>query len=305
MTELVGSVILAKLDWLAQSVKVQGNAAELGDDLTPAAFADAAASICNRVVGYRPRHGARSVSAEATCDLFDFLAGSDMLARLRNLSRFSPEPACAATETRAGEFWNLAALIQNVFEHATDYNPSVEYTVLALTEFQARTVYDLGSGAGHLALALARRGTSVTCTERNGVARQFLRYRRSKHCLETVVNLHPVRKQYDAIAAIHVLDHLANPAAVIACLARRLRRGGLLLTATSFIDDGWHTADPATLRNVSRPIEHGFRLSRARSRRPGIAADGEAVTRQAEVVVTVGLAIPPDDFVITAGNSGS
>jgi SAM-dependent methyltransferase len=257
MNESIGCIILSKLTFLAQSIDVRGAAVTIGLDFTPALFAAAALSICASGAGNRPDQTA-SASAEATNDLFNFLIDSDLLQRIARHRVFPPEPACAATETAAGEFWNLAALIQNVFEHVTEGSPGLEQVVSMLTKFQARQVYDLGSGAGHLAFALARSGITVTCTDRNAVARQFLRYRRSKRGFDTAISFRPGSRQYDAITAIQVLDHLADPGGVITCLARRLRPGGLILASASFANDGWHTSDSQTLSKVGRHLNKNF-----------------------------------------------
>ncbi len=98
-----------------------------------------------------------------------------------------------------------------------------------------RTALDVGCGAGLLAEPLARLGAEVTGIDASpeliGVARQHassagldIDYRDGE--------LAELEGQFDLITCMEVIEHVADPAAFVAQLARHLSTGGLLVMST-------------------------------------------------------------------------
>lgn len=103
------------------------------------------------------------------------------------------------------------------------------------TPLTDRKALDVGCGAGLLAEPLARLGASVTgldaSTELIEVARDHARaagleidYRAGE--------LAELDGQFDLITCMEVIEHVADPGAFVAALAKRLAPGGLLIMST-------------------------------------------------------------------------
>ena len=103
------------------------------------------------------------------------------------------------------------------------------------TPLEAKTALDVGCGAGLLAEPLARLGASVTgldaSTELIAVAREHaaamglaIDYRAGE--------LEALEGQFDLITCMEVIEHVADPAAFVKALAKRLAADGLLVMST-------------------------------------------------------------------------
>ena len=103
------------------------------------------------------------------------------------------------------------------------------------TPLTGKTALDVGCGAGLLTEPLARLGAKVTgldaSTELIAVARQHaeaqgleIDYRAGE--------LADLAGQFDLITCMEVIEHVADPAAFVEALARRLAPGGLLILST-------------------------------------------------------------------------
>lgn len=89
---------------------------------------------------------------------------------------------------------------------------------------------EIGAGAGAFALAAREAGYEVCAIEMDG---RCCRYLSERAGIETVHSDRPLQvldtlAQADAIALWHVLEHLPDPAAVLAAVAGKLRPGGVL-----------------------------------------------------------------------------
>jgi 2-polyprenyl-6-hydroxyphenyl methylase/3-demethylubiquinone-9 3-methyltransferase len=103
------------------------------------------------------------------------------------------------------------------------------------TPLAGKTALDVGCGAGLLAEPLARLGAEVTGLDASpeliAVAREHARaggleidYRAG--------DVKELKDQFDLITCMEVIEHVAEPAAFVAALARRLAPGGLLILST-------------------------------------------------------------------------
>jgi len=123
--------------------------------------------------------------------------------------------------------------------YANDGNPEL----LALLGARARTVLDVGCGAGDNARLLRQRGCLVDGItidpDEAEVARAHLR-----DCwtadLEAGLPEEARARRYDAIICSHVLEHLRNPERLVAALTELLEDGGALLIAVPNVL-GWRT----------------------------------------------------------------
>lgn len=175
--------------------------------------------------------------------LFDFLQETlpDLMPDASRVG-FPEEPENATTETKAENFWLLAALIEDVWEHCTSDTLQARdsYYLETIKSLPVNRIYDFGGGAGRFALELACHGLQVHYADTNTVKRRFLRYCRDKLALNLLSTQGSPANRFDLILAIDVLDHLPDPAHHLGLLRKRLRDGGFLLFDASFNDDGWH-----------------------------------------------------------------
>ena len=98
-----------------------------------------------------------------------------------------------------------------------------------------KTALDVGCGAGLLAEPLARLGANVTgidaapeviavAREHSGASGLAIEYR--------VGAVEDLEGQFDLVTCMEVIEHVADPAAFLLSLARRLASGGLLILST-------------------------------------------------------------------------
>ena len=98
-----------------------------------------------------------------------------------------------------------------------------------------RTALDVGCGAGLLAEPLARLGAKVTAIDaapelvevaKTHAAGQGLAIDYRHSAVEELVG------EFDLVTSMEVIEHVADPAAFLKCLAERLAPGGLLILST-------------------------------------------------------------------------
>ena len=100
------------------------------------------------------------------------------------------------------------------------------------------TVLDVGSGYGTLLSALAERGVRVTGLETSAIRRRVSAGSHQVRVLAgDVYNLPDDLGRFDAIALVHVLEHLVDPVAAATALRAHLQPNGLLFVETPNRDD--------------------------------------------------------------------
>jgi 2-polyprenyl-6-hydroxyphenyl methylase/3-demethylubiquinone-9 3-methyltransferase len=103
------------------------------------------------------------------------------------------------------------------------------------TPLAGKRALDVGCGAGLLAEPLARLGARVTGIDASPEVIAVARDHAARHGLEIDYRAGDVQElqgRFDLITAMEVVEHVAEPAAFVAALAKRLARDGLIVMST-------------------------------------------------------------------------
>ena len=103
------------------------------------------------------------------------------------------------------------------------------------TPLAGRTALDVGCGAGLLTEPLARLGARVTGIDATPEVIEVAREHAAASGLEIAYRVGDVQElegQFDLVTSLEVVEHVADPAAFVTALARRLAPGGLLVLST-------------------------------------------------------------------------
>jgi 2-polyprenyl-6-hydroxyphenyl methylase/3-demethylubiquinone-9 3-methyltransferase len=103
------------------------------------------------------------------------------------------------------------------------------------TPLADKTALDVGCGAGLLAEPLARLGAKVTGIDASPEVIAVARDHAVRQALDVgyrVGDVAELEGQFDLITCMEVIEHVADPAAFVHALARRLAPGGLLIMST-------------------------------------------------------------------------
>jgi 2-polyprenyl-6-hydroxyphenyl methylase/3-demethylubiquinone-9 3-methyltransferase len=103
------------------------------------------------------------------------------------------------------------------------------------TPLSRKTALDVGCGAGLLAEPLARLGAKVTGVDAAAKLIDIARDHAAKMGLDIDYRAGDVRQlegQFDLITCMEVIEHVADPAAFVKALAKRLAPEGLLVMST-------------------------------------------------------------------------
>lgn len=110
--------------------------------------------------------------------------------------------------------------------------------VMHLDRFDARTVLDVGCGNGWLTAALARCAFDVTGMDNSesGIAIARRNHPDVPFLLDDAMQppRPELRGRYDAVVAVEVIDHVAQPRQLLRQVRQLLRPGGLLLVSTPY-----------------------------------------------------------------------
>ncbi len=141
----------------------------------------------------------------------------------------------AKFEAVAARWWETGG----AFQALHDINPLRLAYIRQRTDLNRRRVLDVGCGGGILSEALAREGAEVTGIDLGAAALKAarahqhisgvpVRYRRI--AVETLAAEKP--GAFDAVVCMELLEHVPDPAAVVAACARLARPGGDVFFAT-------------------------------------------------------------------------
>ena len=100
---------------------------------------------------------------------------------------------------------------------------------------EGKTALDVGCGAGLLTEPLARMGARVTGVDAAPELIEAAREHAAGQGLEIdyrAADVLDVEGQFDLVTSLEVVEHVADPAAFVKALARRLAPGGLLILST-------------------------------------------------------------------------
>jgi 2-polyprenyl-6-hydroxyphenyl methylase/3-demethylubiquinone-9 3-methyltransferase len=103
------------------------------------------------------------------------------------------------------------------------------------TPLARRSALDVGCGAGLLAEPLARLGAKVSAIDASAELIAVARSHAAAMALEIDYRATPVEQldgRFDLVTSMEVIEHVADPAAFVKALARRLAPGGLLILST-------------------------------------------------------------------------
>jgi 2-polyprenyl-6-hydroxyphenyl methylase / 3-demethylubiquinone-9 3-methyltransferase len=103
------------------------------------------------------------------------------------------------------------------------------------TPLEGKTALDVGCGAGLLAEPLARLGARVTGVDASPEVIAVARQHGARMGLQIdyrAGDVQDLEGQFDLITAMEVVEHVADPAAFVKALARRLAPDGLLVMST-------------------------------------------------------------------------
>lgn len=98
-----------------------------------------------------------------------------------------------------------------------------------------KTALDVGCGAGLLAEPLARLGAKVTGIDATPAVIAVAREHAAAMALDIdyrVGDVQELKGQFDLVTCMEVIEHVAEPAAFVKALAKRLAPGGLLIMST-------------------------------------------------------------------------
>jgi 2-polyprenyl-6-hydroxyphenyl methylase/3-demethylubiquinone-9 3-methyltransferase len=103
------------------------------------------------------------------------------------------------------------------------------------TPLEGKRALDVGCGAGLLAEPLARLGSSVTGIDASPEVIEVARQHAARQGLAIdyrAGDVQALEGEFDLMTAMEVIEHVADPAAFVKALARRLAPGGLLVMST-------------------------------------------------------------------------
>ena len=134
------------------------------------------------------------------------------------------------------------------------------------------TLLDVGCGTGEFPAVLARRGWRVQGLE---LMPEAAEHARAAHGVDVhVVSLEDAdlpERAYDAVSALHVVEHVPDVAGFLREMARRARPGGHVLVEVPNLDSRQRAAAGARWAGL-RPVEHLTQFTPATMRRALTAA---------------------------------
>ena len=153
---------------------------------------------------------------------------------MQNRANFDPAEI-SKFDAAAPRWWDP----DGEFRPLHDLNPARLDYIEAHAGLAGRQVLDVGCGGGLLAEGMARRGATVTGID---LAEEALTVARLhalesgvevEYRLEAVESLATTRPaSFDLVTCLEMLEHVPDPAAIVAALARVVRPGGHIVCST-------------------------------------------------------------------------
>jgi len=145
----------------------------------------------------------------------------------------SADPAeIAKFEAIAHRFWDS----EGEFKPLHRLNPLRTEFIATRTTLPGSRILDVGCGGGLLAEALTRRGAQVTGIDLAPAMIDTARLHAAQSGLSIDYRVADAAllsdPPFDAVCCMEMLEHVADPAAFLGILARRLRPGGSLFVST-------------------------------------------------------------------------
>jgi 2-polyprenyl-6-hydroxyphenyl methylase/3-demethylubiquinone-9 3-methyltransferase len=136
----------------------------------------------------------------------------------------------------ASRWWDR----QSEFKPLHEINPlRVEYIERQAQGLTARAVLDIGCGGGILAEAMAQKGAQVTGIDMAELSLQVARMHLHESGLEVDYQLSTAEAfaetngaRFDVVTCLEMLEHVPDPASVIAAAANLLKPDGMLFLST-------------------------------------------------------------------------
>jgi 2-polyprenyl-6-hydroxyphenyl methylase/3-demethylubiquinone-9 3-methyltransferase len=122
-----------------------------------------------------------------------------------------------------------------------------------------KTALDVGCGAGLLTEPLTRLGAKVTGIDATPAVILVAREHAAAMALDIdyrVGDVQEIEGQFDLVTCMEVIEHVADPAAFVRALAKRLSSGGLLIMSTPNAT-GWSRLMMITIGEGLRQIPRG------------------------------------------------
>ena len=150
------------------------------------------------------------------------------------------------TNVDAAEIDKFQALASRWWDPASEFAPLHEINPLRVAYIErhagplaGKTVLDIGCGGGILAEALAGRGARVTGIDMAEMSLEVARMHLLESDLEIDYQLVTAEEfaarhagEFDLVTCLEMLEHVPDPASIVAAAARTLKPGGKLLLST-------------------------------------------------------------------------
>ncbi len=110
-----------------------------------------------------------------------------------------------------------------------------ERDMLSMKALDKLTLCDVGCGGGIICEPMARLGAKVTGIDADGIAIEAAKAHAKTSSLKIDYQNKPVeelKKTYDIVLALEIIEHVLDPAAFIENCAARVKKGGLLIIST-------------------------------------------------------------------------
>lgn len=138
----------------------------------------------------------------------------------------------ARFNAHADKWWDLEGPLKTLH----DINPARLNWIQKYVDVSNRSVLDVGCGGGVLSEGLAKAGAKVTGLDAEPGAIETARAHAAAQQLDIQYVCEPIEQfkttPFDVVTCLEMLEHVANPVAIIAAAAARLKPGGYLFLST-------------------------------------------------------------------------